>query len=106
MFLGLALCNYFGTREGSLVGVSLGLLDGLMIGTGEVYLVGLSLELPLGFPFEYKNPGAELSGILMGVPIGFWFDSEASRCLCYCRRLMDYHEDTCWGVGISCVSPS
>ena len=31
MLLGLALVNYFGTWEVSLVGVSLGALDGLMI---------------------------------------------------------------------------
>ena len=33
-FLGLALENSFGTHEGSLVGVSLGPLSDLMVGTG------------------------------------------------------------------------
>ena len=47
MLLGLALDNYFGTREGYLVGVSPDTMDGLMIGNVEVYSVGLSLVLPL-----------------------------------------------------------
>ena len=50
MLLGLVLFNSFGTREGYLVGFSLGTLVGLMIVTREVYLVGLSLVLPLGYP--------------------------------------------------------
>ena len=33
MLLGLALCNYFGTWKGSLVGVSIGPLNGLIIDT-------------------------------------------------------------------------
>ena len=33
IFIGLSLANYFGTQEGYLVGVSLGALDILMIGT-------------------------------------------------------------------------
>ena len=37
MLLGLELCNYFVTREGYLVGVSLGTIYGLMIVTGEGY---------------------------------------------------------------------
>ena len=41
MLIGLELENYFGTQEGYLVGVSLATLTGLMIGTGEVSLVGL-----------------------------------------------------------------
>ena len=41
MLFGLEHGNYFDTREDSLVGVSLGILDGLIIGTVEVPLVGL-----------------------------------------------------------------
>lgn len=41
MFLGLELDNNFGTQEGYLVGLSLGALGGLMIGTGEGSLDGL-----------------------------------------------------------------
>ena len=50
MFLDLALVDYFGTWEGSLVGVSLVSLGDFMIGIGEGYLVWLSLGLPLGIP--------------------------------------------------------
>ena len=48
MLLGLELCNFFGIWEVSLVVVSPGTLVGLTIGTGEGYLVGLSLGIPLG----------------------------------------------------------
>ena len=47
MLFGLVLGTYFGTREGSLVVFTLGILGGLIIGTVEVYLVGLSLILHL-----------------------------------------------------------
>ena len=43
ILLGLAFFNSLGTWEGSLVVVSLVPLVGLIIGTGEGYLVGLSL---------------------------------------------------------------
>ena len=92
MLLGLALGNYFGTREGYLVGVSLGTLHGLMIVTGEGYLVGLPLVIPLGPQIEYKNPGADLPGMLLGTPLGLWFGSEVVRCYCCCRRLTDCRE--------------
>ena len=73
MLLELALGNYFGTWERSLVGVSLDTLTGLMIGTGEVSLVGLSLGLPLGSLLESPNNGAYMPGTLLGVPLGLWF---------------------------------
>ena len=66
MFLGLALCNYFVIWEEYLVGVSLGRMDGHMIGTVEVFLVGLSLERSLESPLEFPNPGAELHETLLG----------------------------------------
>ena len=49
--------------EGYLVGVSLGTMYVLMIGTVKGSLVGLSLGLPLGSPLEYPNPG--LTGIIL-----------------------------------------
>ena len=57
MLLDLELCNYFGTKEVYLFGLSLGILYGLMIGTGGMSLVGLSLVLPLGSPFDSSNTG-------------------------------------------------
>ena len=68
--------------------ISLGPMAGFVIGTGEVYLVGLSLGFPLGYPLDYPNPGAELSGTLLVASLGLWFFS-----------------DMVWGVGISCVPP-
>ena len=56
-----------------MVGVSLGPLTGLVIGTGEGYVVGLSLLLTLGSPLDYPNLG--LTGIILGIslvnPLGF-----------------------------------
>ena len=49
---------------------SLGTLVGLIIGTGEGSLVGLSLVLTLGYPLGYPNPGAYLTGTLLGMPLG------------------------------------
>ena len=76
MLLVLDLDNSFETWEGSLVGVSLGPLDGLIIGTGEVYIVGLSQIIPLGSPFEYPNPGLTdiIIGLFLGNPIGSLLD--------------------------------
>ena len=48
MLLGFALANSFGTKEGALVGFSLCLMAGLIIGNAEISLFGLSLGLPLG----------------------------------------------------------
>ena len=50
MFIGLTIGNYFVTREGYVVGVSLSSLSGFIIGTWEGYLVGQSLGLSLGLP--------------------------------------------------------
>ena len=58
-----------------MVGVSLDTLDGFMIGTGEVYFVGLSLVLSLGSPLDSLNPRSDMSGKLMGSPLGFCFGS-------------------------------
>ena len=99
-FLGLVIGNYFGTWENYLVGVSLVLLDDLMIGTGEVSLAGLSLGLQLGFPLKF------MPGILLGAPTGLWFVSEAVRCLCCFCRLKYCNEATCFGVSTSCLPPS
>ena len=76
MLLGLKLCNSFVTWEGSLVGVSIGPLVGLIIGTGEGSLVGFSLGLPLGSLLESPNTGADLPGTVLVTPIGLWFGSE------------------------------
>ena len=65
-----------------------------MIGTREGYLFGLSLGLTLGTALEPTNPGSDLPVTLLGVPIRLWFGSEVVRCLCFYRRLMDFHEDT------------
>ena len=65
MLIGLSLDNSFDTREGSLVGVSLGTMDVLVIGTVEGSLVGLSLKLPLGSPIESLNP-VDVLGYLFG----------------------------------------
>ena len=73
---GLELVNYVGTQEEYLVGVSLGTLSGLMIGTGEGYFVGLSLGLPLGSPLGSPNPGDEIPGTLSSAPLEMWFGSE------------------------------
>ena len=83
MFLGLKLGNYFGTREGYLVGVSLVTLNGLMIVTGEGSLFGLPLGLPIVSPIESPNNGSDLTGTLLGAPLGLRFGSEAVRCLCF-----------------------
>ena len=77
-----------------MVGVSLGTLSGLMIGTGEGYFVGLSLGVTLGSPIGSPNPESDLPGMLMGVNIDLWFGSEAAMCLCCCRCLMDFHKAT------------
>ena len=69
-------------------------MAGLMIGNGEVSLIGLSLGFPLGPPLESPNPGAELPGTLLGAPQELWFVSEAVRFMCCCRRIMDCHEAT------------
>ena len=102
MLIGLVLYNYFGTWEGYLVVISLDTLVDLVIGTGEGYLVGLSLVLPIVSPLESTNNGYYLPGTLLVVPPGLWFICEVARCLCYCRQIVDYHEATCWAVGISC----
>ena len=52
-------------------------MAGLMIVTGEGSLVGLSLGITLGSPFEYPNTG--LTGIILVIslvnPLGSLFDS-------------------------------
>ena len=106
MLHGLAHGNYLGTREGSLVEVSLGSMASLMIGTVEGYLVGLSLGLPHVSPIEFPNPGADLPVTLLGKPLGLLFGSEAVRFWCCCQCVMDRHEANCargGEVDISCV---
>ena len=75
MLLGLELFDYFVTRKVSLVGVSLGPMYGLMLGTGEEYLAGLSLGLLLGSPLEYPNNGSDLTVMLLSVTLGLCFSS-------------------------------
>ena len=95
MLIVLQFENSLFTWEVSLVGVSLGTLDGLMIGTGEGSLVGLSLGFLLGSQLESPNPGYDLTGTLLRVPLGLCFSSEDVSCLCCCLRLMYCHEATC-----------
>ena len=102
MLLGLALCNYFGTREGYLVVIPLVPMSGLMLGTGEGPYFGLSLGITLGSPLESPDSGAELTGMLLDAPLGLWFVSEVVRFRCSCRRITDFFEATFWGVGMSC----
>ena len=68
MLLGLEIDNYFWTWEGYLVVFSLGTLDGLMIGTVERYLVGLSLGLPPVYPLE--SPYLGLTGTILAMYLG------------------------------------
>ena len=89
-----------------MAGVSIGTLDGLIIGTVELSFVGLSLELPLGYPLEYPNTGSVLPGTPMGTPIGLWFGYEAARYFCYCLYLTDLQKDNCGEGGIYCVPTS
>ena len=51
--------------------------DGLMIGTGEGFVVGLSLELSLGSSLDFPNLGVTgiILGIYLGKYFGFLFDS-------------------------------
>ena len=84
---------------------SIGPLYGLMIVTVEVYLFGLSLGIPRVSPLESPNPGAELPDMLLGAPLGLCFGYEAVRYMCSFLRLMDFHESTYWGGGISWVPP-
>ena len=77
MLLGLILYNYFGTWKGSLVVISFGPLDGLMIYTKEGSLVSLLLVLPRVSPFEFLNP--IITGIIIGMslvnPLGSLLES-------------------------------
>ena len=57
-------------------------MAGLMIGNVEGSMIVLSLGLLLVYPLESPNPGSELSGTLLGAPLGLCFFSEAFRCLC------------------------
>ena len=99
MFIRFALGNSFGTWVGYLVGVSLVKMGGLLIGTGELFLVGLSMVFTLGYLLESPNPGSVLPGTLIETPIGFWFGSEAVRYWCSCRRLTDFRKYTYRGWG-------
>ena len=86
IFLGLELRNFFGTREGSLVGFSLGALGGLMVGTGEVSLVVLSLGLTLGYSLEYQNTGAVIGSLfesLIGNILGMYLGNPLGSLLGY-----------------------
>ena len=56
-----------------------GTLVGLIIGTGEVCFVGLSLVFPFGNPLESTNTGVDMPSTLMGNSLGLWFGYEAVR---------------------------
>ena len=59
-----------------MTGILLGPLDGLMIGTGEAYLVGLSLGITFVSPLDLPNLESELPGTLIGCPLGLCFGSD------------------------------
>ena len=63
-----------------MVVVLFGTLVGLIIGTVEVSLVGLSLGLPHGYPLESTNTGVDMHGTLMGASLGLRLGYEAIRC--------------------------
>ena len=63
-----------------MIGVSLGALGGLVIGTREGSLVGLSLVFTIKYPFEYPNTRYVLPGTLLVTSLGLWFGSEFVRC--------------------------
>ena len=69
MFLVLSFVYSFVTWELYLVVVLLVTLVGLVIGTGEVYLVELSLGLLLEYLLESPNNGAGLPDTLLGAPL-------------------------------------
>ena len=96
ILLVLVIDNYSGTWESSLGVFFLHTLAGWVVGTGEGYLVLLSLLLLLGSPFYSPNPGADLSGTLLGSALGYWFGPDAFRYPCSCLCLMDFHKATCW----------
>ena len=66
VFLGLELCNSFGTWGGYFSGFSLSTV-GLVIDTVKGCLVGLLLLIPLVYPLESPNIG--LTGIILGMDI-------------------------------------
>ena len=68
---------------------------GYILGYSINMFLGLSLGLPLGSPLDSPNAVADLPGKFLGTPLGLCFGSEASRCLCYCRCLVDFHKATC-----------
>ena len=51
-------------------------MSGLMIGTGVGSLFGLSLIIPLGYPLESTNPGADLPVMMLDAPSRLWFGSD------------------------------
>ena len=60
-----------------------------MIGTGEGYLVGLSLRLTLLSPLESPNPVVFLPVTFLGAPLGLCFLYESVSYCCSFRHLMD-----------------
>ena len=97
IFLGLALENSFGTWEGYSVLVSLVTVGRFIIGTGEGYLVSLSLGFSLGSLIESKNTFSVLTVMLLGASLGLWFRSEVVGYNCSCRLFVDLHYDNCGG---------
>ena len=106
ILIGLALGTSFCTWEVYLFEVSLGKMGGFIIGNGEGCLFGLALILILGSPIESPNYGYVLPATLLGAPLVLWFGSESFSRWCSCRWILYFNEDTCRGVGISCVPPS
>ena len=91
----MTLGNCYDKKEGYLVVVSLSTLGSLIIVTLEVSLVGLSLVLSVEYTLESPNPGAVMSGTLLGATPGLWFVSESLRYWYSCCCLTDFRGGTC-----------
>ena len=72
-----------------MVGVSLGALVGLIIGTGERPLVELPMVITLVSPLESPNNGYVMPVTFLNAPLGLWFGYEVVRCWCSFLRLAD-----------------
>ena len=92
-----------GSDLGWVLVFKIGLSDDMVLGAYVGYILGyfinmflvLSLVLTLGSPLDSPNTGDDLPSKFLGTPLGLYFGSEASRCLCYFRCLMDFHKATC-----------
>ena len=71
-----------------MVVVLFGTLVGLMIGTGELSLVGLPFVLTLEYPLESTNNGVDMPGTLLSAYLWQWFGSKGVSFWCsWCRHM-------------------